>query len=61
MDGLSILAQEVLRQDPLSGSLFVFVNARRNKLKILVWKRNGFVVWYQAARAASLSLATRDR
>jgi transposase len=47
MDGLSILAQDVLRQNPLSGSLFVFVNARRNKLKILFWERNGFVVWYK--------------
>ncbi len=47
MDGLSILAQDVLRQNPMSGTLFVFVNARRNKLKILYWERNGFVVWYK--------------
>ena len=47
MDGLSILAQDVLRQNPMSGALFVFVNARRNKLKILFWERNGFVVWYK--------------
>jgi transposase len=47
MDGLSILAMDVLRQDPMSGSMFVFINARRNKLKILVWERNGFIVWYK--------------
>lgn len=47
MDGLSILAKDVLRQDPMSGSMFVFINARRNKLKILVWERNGFIVWYK--------------
>ena len=47
MDGLSILAQEVIQQDPMSGSMFVFINARRNKLKILVWERNGFIVWYK--------------
>lgn len=42
MDGLSILAKEIIQQDPMSGSMFVFINARRNKLKILVWERNGF-------------------
>ena len=42
-----LLAQDGMRQDPLSGSMFVFVNARRNKLKILVWERNGFIVWYK--------------
>ena len=47
MDGLSLLARDVIGEDPLSGALFVFVNARRNKLKILVWERNGFVIWYK--------------
>ena len=47
IDGLSILAKDVILQDPMSGSMFVFVNARRNKLKILVWERNGFVIWYK--------------
>lgn len=47
MDGLALLAREGIREDPLSGALFVFVNRGRNKLKILVWERNGFVVWYK--------------
>ncbi len=47
MDGLSLLAKDVIGQDPMSGAMFVFVNARRNKLKILVWERNGFIVWYK--------------
>lgn len=47
MDGLAVLAKDVIQQDPMSGTMFVFTNARRNKLKILVWERNGFVVWYK--------------
>lgn len=47
MDGLAILAKEVIQQDPMSGAMFVYINARRNKLKILVWERNGFIVWYK--------------
>lgn len=47
IDGLALLAREAMQLDPMSGSLFVYVNARRNKLKILVWERNGFIVWYK--------------
>jgi transposase len=47
MDGLSILAKDVIKLDPMSGAMFVFINRRRNKLKILVWERNGFIVWYK--------------
>jgi hypothetical protein len=36
-DGLSVLAQEVLAQDPLSGHLFVFHNRRKDKLKVLYY------------------------
>ena len=57
MDGLSILAKEIIQQDPMSGSMFVFINARRNKLKILVWERNGFIVWYKRLEQPSIPLA----
>lgn len=51
MDGLAVLVKEVLEHDPLSGALFVFVNRRRDKLKILRWERNGFVIWYKRLEA----------
>jgi transposase len=47
IDGLAILAKDVIQQDPTSGALFAFINARRNKLKLLLWERNGFVIWYK--------------
>lgn len=45
--GLSLLVQDVLEQDPTSGHLFVFVNKRGDKTKILYWDRNGFAQWYK--------------
>ena len=45
IDGLALLAKDVIREDPTSGALFGFINARRDKLKLLVWERNGFVLW----------------
>lgn len=47
IDGLVVLAKDVIGQDPTSGALFGFINARRDKLKLLVWERNGFIVWYK--------------
>jgi transposase len=47
MDGLALLVQQSMRADAFSGALFVFVNRRCNKLKILTWERNGFIVWYK--------------
>jgi transposase len=47
MDGLAALVEGVMRANPFSGCLFVFINRRRNKLKILTWEKNGFVIWYK--------------
>ena len=44
-DGLAALASGSLALDPLSGHLFVFINKRRDRIKILYWDRDGMVVW----------------
>jgi transposase len=44
-NGLSLLVQEVLKLDPLSGHLFVFFNKRLDKVKVLYWDHNGFCLW----------------
>jgi transposase len=47
MNGLAALVEGVLQADPFSGALFVFINRRRDKLKMLLWDRTGFIVWYK--------------
>ncbi len=46
-DGLCGLIRSELGADPLSGSLFVFVNRRRNMVKLLYWERDGLAIWYK--------------
>jgi transposase len=46
-DGLSAATRQVIQQDPLSGHLFVFMNRRGNRLKILVWEPSGFLLLYK--------------
>lgn len=43
-DGLSNEVRSVLAHDPLSGHLFVFLNRRKNHVKILAWTRGGFMI-----------------
>jgi len=44
-DGLSALVKQTLREDPLSGQLFVFINRKRNQIKILYFDRSGYAIW----------------
>lgn len=56
VDGLALLTREVVRQDPLSGHLFVFVNKVGHRVKILFWDRTGFVIWYKRLETARVRL-----
>lgn len=47
IDGLALLAQSVIREDPISGVLFGFIDARRGKLNLLMGERDGFTVWHK--------------
>lgn len=51
--GLIALTEAVLRQQPDSGHLFVFVNRRRDLLKILYWDGTGFCIWYKRLERGS--------
>ena len=46
-DGLSGLVQECFSQDLLTGHLFLFLNRRRDRIKILHFDRDGLVIWYK--------------
>ena len=47
IDGLALAVQETLALDPFSSHLFVFTNRQRDKLKLLYWHHNGFVLLYK--------------
>lgn len=46
-DGLAAMVKYILREDPLSGHLFVFRNRKGDRAKVLFWDKSGFVIWYK--------------
>lgn len=46
--GLSLIVEQSLQLNPFETALFVFVNSRRDKIKILYWEKNGFCLWYKS-------------
>src|SRR6266403_281909 len=46
-DRLAERVKTVIGGNPQSGHLFVFRSRRGDRLKILVWERDGFVLWYK--------------
>jgi len=47
IDGLAALVNDILSQDPYTGHVFVFRGRRADRVKVLVWNRNGFVLFYK--------------
>lgn len=44
--------------DPFSGNLFAFVGKRRDRIKILVWDRGGFVLLYKRLEKGRFRMPT---
>jgi transposase len=58
-DGLAAATRSVIGADPLSGHVFVFLNRRRNRIKLLVWDRTGYVVLYKRLERGTFHLSTQ--
>jgi len=46
-DRLAEQAKEVTRQNPQSGHLFAFRSRGGDRLKLLYWDKDGYVLWYK--------------
>jgi transposase len=44
-DGLAGIVRDVLKDEPLSGKLFVFQSKGGDRVKLLYWHYNGFAIW----------------
>jgi transposase len=59
-DGLSGIVRGELAADPLDGSLFLFVNRRRDRLKILHWDGTGYWLYYKLLEAGTFEVIAAE-
>ena len=52
-DCLSAAVQTVFARNVLDGHLFLFLNRRRDRVKILFWEPDGLVIWYKRLEAGT--------
>lgn len=55
-DGLSGLVASALSRDPMSGDVYVFLNRRRDRMKLLLWDRTGFWLFYKRLEQGTFQL-----
>ena len=55
IDGLSAVVQQQLREDPISGHLFVFCNRCRDRIKILYWDQSGYWLLHKRLEKGTFS------
>ena len=46
-NGLRVLVRQNLLGDPLSGDVFLFINKRKNRIKLLIWDTDGYWIHYK--------------
>jgi transposase len=59
-DTLAELVRQQLQADPLSGHLFVFRNKRADRIKLLYWDEDGYVIVYKRLEVGTFRFPTAD-
>jgi transposase len=59
-DGLCGLITGRLKENPMSGDIFIFINKPRNRIKLLRWESGGFVLFYKRLERGTFELPELD-
>jgi len=55
-DGLCGIIRRHTAHSPLSGDVFIFVNRRADRIKLLMWDVNGFALYYKRLEQGSIKM-----
>ncbi|WP_319942134.1 IS66 family insertion sequence element accessory protein TnpB [Portibacter marinus] len=59
-DGLSGIVLEHMNRSPLDGSVYIFINRRKNKMKMLTYEPGGFMLYYKRLEQGTFELPLGD-
>ena len=54
--GLSGLVRQYMDHELLSGDVFIFLNRRRDRIKLLMWDMTGFALYYKQLEKGTFEL-----
>jgi len=60
-NGLSGIVQTELHRNLTSGEVFIFINRRRDKVKLLRWETGGFILFYKRLESGTFELPDFDK
>lgn len=60
-DGLCGLVANDLDQNPTNGTVYIFINKLRNKVKLLHWQSGGFVLYYKRLETGTFEQPVYDQ
>jgi transposase len=59
-DGLSGLVNREMKQQVLGGDVFIFINRRRNQVKLLCWEKDGLAVYHKRLEKGTFELPATE-
>ncbi len=59
--GLSGIVMDQMSGNPLDGSVYIFINRRRNRMKILLWERSGFLMYYKRLERGNFEMPASSK
>jgi transposase len=60
-DGLQGVVTNEIKRPALSGEVFIFMNRRRDQVKMLVWDRSGFVIYNKRLERGRFELPVMEQ
>ncbi len=60
-NGLSAMVRNLLKQDPLCGDWFVFINRRRTQMRVLYYSTGGFALWGKRLEQGTFSQLHKEQ
>ncbi|GJM64662.1 IS66 family insertion sequence element accessory protein TnpB [Persicobacter diffluens] len=58
-DGLSGLVRNHLKENPLDGNIYIFINKSRDRIKLLRFEGDGFAIYYKRLESGRIELPPR--
>jgi transposase len=55
-DSLSGIVSSFIKENPLSGAMFIFLNKKHNQVKLLLWEGDGFGLYHKRLEKGTYEL-----